>query len=343
MRGLRGLARRARLMVRAGNRQTQIAIKCPAPLKNKKAWGEYHFAKALAKALERLGFCVRIDLRPNWNVAQTRQEDVAIVLRGRIAYSPAAGQINICWLICHPDQVTDVELEQYDHVFVASTGYAETLATRLATLVTPLLQCSDPNIFHLPMERPSEAIDLLFVGNSRGVVRKIVADALSENLPIVIYGENWDGRIDPRVIRGRHIKNSELHVHYGSAKIVLNDHWPEMAANGFVSNRIFDAGLSGAFVISDNFVGAELLKDCIITYETPLELRQLCEHWLLNDAGRREVAMRLRNRVLSLHTFDHRARVIGQIIDALLATKGKNTSYAKPKGTNIHTNEPLIT
>ena len=235
-------------------------------------------------------------------------------------------------MISHPERVTDDELEQYDHVFVASNAYAETLGARLAKPVTALLQCSDPEIFHLPRLRPADDVDILFVGNSRGHARKIVIDALSERLPIVVYGRHWEGRIDPSVIRGHHIKNSELHAYYGSAKIVLNDHWPDMGANGFISNRIFDVGLSGGFVISDAFAGAELLKDCIVTYETPSELRELCERWLADEKGRRAVAMRLRDRVLSQHTFDHRAVVIADTIAGLFgnARPGIRIENLKP-------------
>ncbi len=250
MKGWRALFRgaRKRFSVRATNRgRTHIAIKCPVPDNAKTAWGDYHFAKALAKALGRQGFRVRVDLLPEWITARSPADDVVIVLRGLSAYSPSKEQINICWLISHPEGVTDIELEHYDHVFVASTVYAETLGRQVTKPITTLLQCSDPEIFHLPKGRPEDEIDILFVGNSRGQARKIVTDALSERLPIAVYGRHWDGRIDPSVIRGHHIKNRELHAYYGSAKIVLNDHWPDMRANGFVSNRIFDVGLSGGF------------------------------------------------------------------------------------------------
>jgi spore maturation protein CgeB len=106
---------------------------------------------------------------------------------------------------------------------------------------------------------------------------------------------------------------------------VLNDHWPDMRAQGFVSNRIFDVGLSGGFVISDTFAGAELFKDCIVTYETPAELRELCQRWLADEKGRRAVATRLRDRVLSRHTFDHRAGVIADTVAALLPMQGGKT------------------
>ena len=91
------------------NCSTQIAVKCPAPLQNKTAWGDYHFAKALAKALGQLGFRVRVDLMPEWTTTRSPVDDVVIVLRGLTAYAPSKEQVNICWLISHPERVTGDE------------------------------------------------------------------------------------------------------------------------------------------------------------------------------------------------------------------------------------------
>ena len=46
-------------------------------------------------------------------------------------------------------------------------------------------------------------------------------------------------------------RTTMLNRYYSSAKIVLNDHWPDMRAHGFLSNRLYDALACGAFVISD--------------------------------------------------------------------------------------------
>jgi lipopolysaccharide biosynthesis regulator YciM len=296
----------------------RVAIKCAAPNEEQKhVWGDYHFAKSLAEALARLGHVVRVDLRPAW-YTQNVVDDVAIVLRGLSAYIPSSNQINVCWLISHPDLVMDRELEYYDHVFVASSSYAETLRNRISAPVDALLQCSDPNVFRPTAIPPSVPVaDLLFVGNARGQRRKIVFDAIAKNLPIAVYGQGWNYLIDQSYFRGENIKNDELYHHYGAAKIVLNDHWPDMAAKGFVSNRIFDAALSGAFVISDSFNGSELFEHAIVTYETPEELRDLCDQWMCDDEARRALSSRLHALVLRGHTFDHRAAVLDAVIRSL--------------------------
>ncbi len=294
-----------------------IAIKCPAPSEEvKESWGDYHFAKALAKALAKYGNQVRIDLLPDW-YSSGSADDVAIALRGITPYVPASDGINICWLISHPEMAEDRELECYDRVFVASASHAKTLGARLSTAVHPLLQCSDPEVFH-PATRAGPAEDLLFVGNTRGTHRKIVSDALAADLPLALYGRGWNAIVPPHIVRGEHIANAELHAHYAAAKIVLNDHWPDMAKNGFVSNRIFDVALSGGFVISDRFVGSELFEGTVVTYATPEELRELCTRWLSDDAGRRELASRLQELALT-HTFDQRAAVLHRSLEDISA------------------------
>src|SRR5262249_17537819 len=67
-------------------------------------WGDYHFAHALRRALERKGCHARVDILPEWDAGYTAGDDVALVLRGRSAFKPRPGIINIMWLLSHPDE-----------------------------------------------------------------------------------------------------------------------------------------------------------------------------------------------------------------------------------------------
>lgn len=301
----------------------RIGIKCPAPLKPGEAqWGDYYFAHALRRALEAQGHAARVDLRPDWYSSVAPGDDAVIVLRGREKYEPVPSQTNLLWLISHPDEASDSELETFDHVFVASESYAIALASRLAIPVSPLLQCSDPEIFHPPApssDAPLTAI--LFVGNTRGEMRHVIADAIAENLPVTIYGHGWAKFLPPDWIAGRHIPNERLHEHYGRAKIVLNDQWPDMEREGFISNRIFDVALSGGFVISRDFKGSEFFEGDLVTYYACKELRKLCDYWLGADAQRQITAERLRQRVLTSCTFSHRASALIAVINAFQASR----------------------
>jgi hypothetical protein len=296
----------------------RIGIKCPAPPRDeKKQWGDYYFAHALKRAFEAEGHEARVDLRPDWYSQNDLSDHAVIVIRGREKYEPASNQINLLWLISHPDEVADSELHKFDHVFVGSESYAGSLASRLSVPVSPFLQCSDPKIFHPLSARMTGGAEILFIGNTRGDMRQVVADAIAENLPISIYGRGWHKFLPPERIAGKHIRNEKLFKHYGRAKIVLNDHWPDMEREGFISNRIFDVALSGGFVISRDFKGSDVFGGDLVTYRSAKELGELCRKWLKSDVSRRTMAKRLRQRVLTSHTFSHRVANLVAVIHEL--------------------------
>ena len=307
---------RQRPVTTCENKKTKIAIKCPVP--NEEAaqyWGDYHFANSLAAELRKNGFEVRVDIIPNWYSELSRLDDVVLVLRGLSRYEPRHNQVNLCWLISHPESVTDNELELYDHVFVASKSYSLTLSSRLKAPVSELLQFSDPDIFHPAAKLSSEQFpDVIFVGNSRKQMRSSVQYCIDQKVPVAVYGRDWEGIIPSSLVKGEHIPNKELHRYYSNAKIVLNDHWPDMARFGFVSNRLFDIMLSGGFALSDNFAGSEAFGGKLATYSNSADLRDLIHHWLRDDHGRRAISNQLKNLVLDNHTVHHRAMTIAAII-----------------------------
>ena len=263
----------------------------------------------------------RVDLRPDWFSSESFRDDAVIVIRGLEKYEPVQRQINLVWLISHPDKVSDAELGSFDHVFVASESYARALALRLKVPVTRLLQCSDPGTFYPPatLSEPSGP-DVLFVGNARRSMRPAVADAIAQNIAVSIYGHGWGNFFPPERISGKHIPNEVLHEYYAHAKIVLNDQWPDMEREGFITNRIFDVALSGGFVISKDFKGSELFEGDLVTYRTSAELPELCNTWLRADGERRQLADRMRQRTLRSFTFSQRAIEIVAAIDALRET-----------------------
>ena len=117
--------------------------------------------------------------------------------------------------------------------------------------IEPLLQATDPERFHPDAGSPGTGDAVLFVGNSRRLLRPVVRDALAAGLPLAVYGDLWSGLVPDEVVRGRSIPNDQLAAAYRSAGVVLNDHHDDMRADGFVSNRLFDAVASGARVVTD--------------------------------------------------------------------------------------------
>jgi spore maturation protein CgeB len=306
-----------------GGAQIRIAIKIGAPNeKVRDEWGDYHFAVALKRAFKRSGHTVRIDCLDSWYAAPSLGDDVAIVLRGLSRYAPRADQINLAWIISHPDDVSVGEFESYDHVFVASDVYARQLATRTTVPVTPLLQCTDPEVFYDAVDRPQTTADVLFVGNSRNVFRPVVKDSYFAGLDVSVYGKGWKAFLPDQLVKGEHIPPTELAAHYRHAGVVLNDHWDDMREKGFISNRLFDCAASGARVVSDPVPGMrELFGDLVATYSSARELPGLVEALRTEPETRQEERAALAARIRRDHSFDVRAAEILRVIETLDAAK----------------------
>lgn len=300
------------LLVDWREKKFRITIKVPVPrMEVAQEWGDYHFALALRRAFVKHGHAVRIDILPDWDSPQGFGDDVVLVLRGLSQYVPKPEHINILWNISHPDQVQAQEYEQYDHVYIASHQYAEQLRTLVKVPVSPLLQCTDPALFYPDVANGIPINPILFVGNSRKQLRTIVKDAMAANIPLAIYGTLWDGLVPRRYVMGTHIENTELHRYYSTCKVLLNDHWPSMREQGFISNRLFDAGACGTLVVTDAVEGLEpVFGDAVVVYRDAADLKRVVDHFVKDEGARREKGERAREIVLRDHTFDHRAATI---------------------------------
>lgn len=299
--------------------KTKIAIKIAAPnWKRVNEWGDYHFALGLKKEFQRKNWGVIIQTVPEWYNNEDSDCDVVIVLRGLQKYSPKTHHVNIMWNISHPDEIDIDEYNQYEHVLVASKVWAEKLKGNVSVPVESMLQCTDPELFYPDPSKDYEH-DLLFVGNSRKIFRKIIKDLLPTNKSLSVYGTNWEELIDEKYIVADHIPNKELRKAYSSCKILLNDHWDDMREKGFISNRIFDGYALGAFIISDEVKGAdEVFGNAIITYKTHDELNNLINYYLDNKELRRKKSEKIKNFVINHHTFKNRVEQIIKIIDSNL-------------------------
>lgn len=284
-------------------------------------WGDYHFARDVQRSLVRAGHPTRVALLPDWEEAWISQSDVTLHLFGLSEYRPRSGQVNVLWNISHPELVTDELARAYDLVCVASTGFSQTLAARIGSEVHPLLQATDPTRMQPTPNGPEH--ELLFVGNSRRVRRRVVDDVLTAGLAdrLSVYGADWTpDLVDPGCVRGDHVPNDELSAWYSCAAIVLNDHWDDMREHGFLSNRLFDAAACGAFVLSDHVDGIEdVFEGTVETYRDAADLGETARRWLVDPEGREARGAAARELVLARHTFDARVAELLDLVRPLLA------------------------
>jgi GT2 family glycosyltransferase len=300
----------------------RVGIRIPVPTWDVAAsWGDLHFARDVQRAMERLGHPARIHLRPAWDAWPAARDDVGLQLMGREVASPRSGRLEVLWHISHPDDASVEIYEAHDLVFVASDSFAAWMNGRVSVPVLALHQAADPERFRPGVIGPLH--ELLFVANSRGVRRHVLQDLLPTIHELAVYGRGWTPeRLDPRYVAGESVPNERLAGYYGSAAIVLNDHWPDMQREGFMSNRLFDAAAAGGFVISDDIEGLEAEFDHgVVAYHGPDELHELIEHFLKDPADRAEYAARARAAVLTRHTFELRIREFFRLVDPLMADR----------------------
>ncbi|HST55742.1 MAG TPA: glycosyltransferase [Solirubrobacteraceae bacterium] len=305
-------ARLRELLIEHEQRLT-FCLKIGAP--NREAaprWGDLHFAEAIARELRRRGHRTLVQTLDEWEDEAGLSHDVVVHLKGLSRYHPKPGQFNVLWSISHPDELSGAECDGYDLVAVASPLFAAELRERTTTPVVVLEQATDPWVMR-PQPNAELAHDLVYVANSRGVLRPIARELLPTEHDLAIWGANWEGLIDTRQVVAEHLPNDQLAQVYSSAGIVLNDHWDDMRAHGYISNRVYDALACGALVLSDDVPGLrERFGDAVLTYGSPEELRELIDRFLADPHERRRRGDLGRAIVLDGHTFARR-------VDELLA------------------------
>ncbi len=286
----------------------KIAIMISAPNHREiHQWGDYHFAKSLGEAFKEEGFTYEIRPMPQWK--DPFEGKYVLFLRGLRSYEPLKEHINIMWNISHPQQVKKEEYNRYDRVCVASYIWAEKIKKEVKVPVEVLLQCTDEKLFYTPYQKEKNG-ELLFVGNARGVYRKILKDLLPTKENLQVYGSGWEEWIEKKYIKGLHIDNDKLGRAYQDCKILLNDHWEDMRDKGFIANRIFDGLAAGAFILSDSVEGLEeTLPDCVATYDgSKKDLEEKIEYYLKTPEKREKMALKGQKTVLEEHTFSKRAK-----------------------------------
>jgi flavodoxin len=296
------------------------ALKTPVPAgPGGQSWGDLYFAQEIAESLKKLGHEARVDLRTDVINSQSADDDVVLVLRGVERIRPQAGAINLLWVISHPSRISKHELKAFDAVFAASNSWAQKTTQKTGIQVTPLLQATNPEKFNSSFGLSDSGHEVLFVGNTRNEFRQVIKDCIEAGVRPTIYGKDWDRFVSQELIAGEFVNNEEVSSMYRSAGIVLNDHWPDMAREGFYSNRLFDAVASGGRIVSDYVQGVEELFDgAVQTYGPPSELATLCAPENRGQWGTNEEIIARATRIGQVHSFDQRVKELVLAVQDLI-------------------------
>lgn len=273
-----------------------------------RTWGDTHLAHAFANAMQRRGVRAGVVAQAAWRASSTRAADVTVHLKGRGRGPVTRAQVNALWVISHPEEVADDELEEVDIVLAASRRLVDHFRLRTTTPVELLRQATDARRFHPTAVKEEFRAPVVFVGNSRFAERPVISAAVNAGLDLVVHGGNWERFLPAGVIGRDWIPNELVPSVYSSADVVLNDHWNSMREWGLVSNRVFDALACAACVVSDDVDELqELFPGGLVVLGQPTDVGPVVRGLLEDPDKRHRLGSTGLRLVLDGHTFDHRA------------------------------------
>ena len=180
-------------------------------------WGDLHFAEAIARELRRRGHRALVQTLDEWEDEAGLSYDVVVHLKGLCALSPQARPVQRAVVDQPPgraDRRGVRRLRSRGGGLARVRGAAERSGprrrwscssrrpTRGSCIRTPARQL---------------AHELVYVANSRNVLRPIARDLLPTERDLAIWGANWEGLIDTSRVIAEHVPNSALRHVYSSA------------------------------------------------------------------------------------------------------------------------------
>ena len=185
--------------------------------------------------------------------------------------------------------------------------------------VSVLLQCTDSTKFFPHPTNPELACDCLFVGGKRDFERMSVVHAMRMDLDLKVWGKNWAKLISPKFYAGRVIDNAQLGEHYSSARLVLNDHAPNMAEDGFTSNRVFDVLACGVPILSDRAADLpDSIAKEVYVFSDYESFGDAVTSAFSEDAERKRRRLEVAAIIAHEHDFDARAVEIERVASDIL-------------------------
>ncbi|WP_342071033.1 glycosyltransferase family protein [Yoonia algicola] len=293
-----------------------ISIKIAAPTRDKMTkWGDYHFARSLARAFCRLGHKATICPVEDW-YADDRSGGIDLVLRGRANFRRQPGRLCLMWAISK--NMRAVNYKNADHVFWASKKLFDAAENERGGGTSSLLpQAFDHHLMKLAQSRPRKG--LAFVGRARaGFARSSVVHAAAANEALRIWGPGWKGSDYEQFVVADNVPNDDLPEIYQTAEIVLNDHTAIMKENGFLSNRVFDTLACGAIPLSED-VGwlPDDIADFVYVYHDQDSFEASLALARSEPLSKRRKRDGLAKKLATTHSFDARARQILAVAETI--------------------------
>ncbi|MCI5525624.1 MAG: glycosyltransferase [Dorea sp.] len=304
-----------------------------------KKWSEYVFSSTMKKYLERNDKYVVIEAYEEWH--NELEADVVVVLRGHKSYFPDRTKKNtiyIMWNLSHPDTISIEEYNAYDLICMGSANseFVDNIKRRINVPIRELLMCIDTEIFYPNTENIEKKYECVFVGNSRYVKRKSVMWAIKHRIPLKVWGKNWDKVMSAeeckQYVVADNIPNNEIPELFKYSKMTVNDHFDDMAKNGFINTRILEALCCGLPVISDySEVMSQMFGDAILYYTDEESFVEKVKYAQENYDTVKKKAMDIAEDIRQQYSFQTGAEKLDDFVKRLKIEQRNTIEYLKNK------------
>ncbi|EPX61419.1 hypothetical protein D187_001202 [Cystobacter fuscus DSM 2262] len=214
---------------------------------------------------------------------------------------------------------------RYDHILTYGGGEPVVSAYRAlgARECVPIYNALDPRTHHPVAAEARLEGDLAFLGNrlpdreARVEAFFLKAAGLLPGSRFLLGGSGWGDRALPENVKYLgHVYTQDHNALNCSARAVLNINRDSMARFGFSpATRVFEAAGAGACIITDAFQGVELFlepgKEILVAHSG----EEVAEHVrALSGPEARRIGQAALQRVLSEHTYAHRASKVEEVL-----------------------------
>ncbi|MBC7172888.1 MAG: glycosyltransferase, partial [Polyangiaceae bacterium] len=218
-------------------------------------------------------------------------------------------------------------VREYDLVLTYGGGPRVVEAYRLlgARDCVPIYNALDPETHHPVAADPRFDGDLGFLGNrlpdreARVGAFFLEAAKLAPQCSFLLGGSGWnDDALPPNVRNLGHVYTKDHNAFNCSLGAVLNITRDSMAENGYSpATRVFEAAGAGACLITDAWEGLESFLEPGREILVATNGEEVAEHVArLVPSRRAAIGEAARRRVLSEHTYAHRADRLEEVLDA---------------------------
>jgi spore maturation protein CgeB len=214
---------------------------------------------------------------------------------------------------------------RYDLVLTYGGGdpVVKAYAALGARATIPIYNALDPDTHHPAIADPRFECDLAFLGNrlpdrEARVEEFLLRPAASRPARrFLLGGSGWHGKPRPANVRyAGHVGTADHNAFNATPLAVLNVNRESMARYGFSPpTRVFEAAGAGACLVTDAWEGIELFLEPGREVLVARSGDDVAAHLdALDEPTARAIGERARRRIVSEHTYGHRAREVSAIL-----------------------------